>query len=119
MYGIILKRGFALLFCESGNNSDALNYSNPGSCKKCWATKFEKGKYFCFVYIVYSIIMFIILTDFFLTDLKNNVFGDEFPVVTMFAKIRNPDLDGDAFIHQKVSENFGMNAYMCIFNEGE
>ena len=37
----------------------------------------------------------------------------------MFAKRRNPDLDGDVFIHQKLSENFGMNAYMCILNEGE
>ena len=65
MYGVMLKRGFALLFCELGNNSDALNYRNPGSCKKCWATKFEKDKYFCFVYIVYLIIILIILTNFF------------------------------------------------------
>ena len=120
MYGVMLKRGFALLFCELGNNSDALNYRNPGSCKKCWATKFEKGKYFCFVYIVYLIIILIILTNFvFLTDLKNNAFGDDFPIVTLFPKRRNTEQDGDAFIRQKVSENFGMNAYMCILNEGE
>ena len=37
----------------------------------------------------------------------------------MFPKRRNTEQDGDAFICHKVSENFGMNAYMCIFNEGE
>ena len=56
---------------------------------------------------------------FFLTDLKIFFFGDEFPVVTMFPKRRNTDQDGDSFIQQKVSDTFGMNAYMCIFNEGE
>ena len=64
MYGVMLKRGFALLFCELGNNSNTLNYRNPVSCKKCWATKFETGKYFCFVYIVYLIIILIIITNF-------------------------------------------------------
>ena len=39
--------------------------------------------------------------------------------MTLFPKRRNTEQDGDAFICQKVSENFGMNAYMCIFNEGE
>ena len=37
----------------------------------------------------------------------------------MFPKRRNTEQHGDAFIHQKVSDNFGMNAYMCILNEGE
>ena len=56
---------------------------------------------------------------FFLTDLKIFFFGDEFPVVTMFPKRRNTDQDGDSFIQQKVSDTFGMNEYMCIFNEVE
>ena len=46
MYGVICKRGFVLLFCEAGNTVIARNYQNPGSCKKAWATLFEKGKYF-------------------------------------------------------------------------
>lgn len=44
MYGVICKRGFVLLFCEAGNPVIARNYQYPGSCKKAWATEFERGK---------------------------------------------------------------------------
>ena len=45
MYGVLCKRGFALLFCENGNALSAKNYTNPGSCKKAWASQFEKGEF--------------------------------------------------------------------------
>ena len=44
MYGVLCKRGFALLFCENGNALSAKNYTNPGSYKKAWASQFEKGE---------------------------------------------------------------------------
>ena len=31
MYGFMLIRVFSILLCEFGNNSDAINYKNPGS----------------------------------------------------------------------------------------
>ena len=45
MYGVLCKRGFALLFCENGNDLSAKNYTNPGSCKKAWTFQFEKGEF--------------------------------------------------------------------------
>ena len=44
MYGVICKRSFVLLFCKAGNPVIARNYQYPGSCKKAWATEFERGK---------------------------------------------------------------------------
>ena len=44
MYGVIYKRSFVLLFCKAGNPVIARNYQYPGSCKKAWATEFERGK---------------------------------------------------------------------------
>ena len=49
-----------------------------------------------------------------------NLLVDDFLVVSIFTKRRNTDGKYDSFINQNMaSGNFGMNAYMCIFNEGE
>ena len=38
----------------------------------------------------------------------------------MFTKRRDTDEKDNSFINQKMaSGNFGMNAYMCILNEGD
>ena len=52
--------------------------------------------------------------------LKKNLLCDEFTVVTIFNKRLNTYGKDDSFINQNMeSGNFGMNAYMCILNEGE
>ena len=45
MYGALCKRGFALIFCENGNALSVKNFTDPGSCKKTWASQFEKCEF--------------------------------------------------------------------------